>query len=38
MQGGLVLTQIHRSTKPLATAIDAAIRLIEHAVVRVERG
>ena len=34
VQGVLVLTQIHRSTKPLATAIDAALTLIEHELVR----
>jgi AcrR family transcriptional regulator len=34
VQGGLVLTQIHRNIRPLATAVDAALALIEsHLVV-----
>ncbi|MBV8181612.1 MAG: hypothetical protein JOY55_12795 [Mycobacterium sp.] len=32
VQGGLVLTQVHRSTKPMATAIDAALTLIEPSI------
>ena len=33
VQGGLVLTQIHRSIRPLATAVDAALTHIESFVV-----
>jgi len=33
VQGGLVLTQIHRNIRPLATAVDAALTLIESHLV-----
>jgi hypothetical protein len=30
LQGGLLLTQIERSTKPLQTALNAILALIAH--------
>jgi hypothetical protein len=30
LQGGLLLTQLQRSTKPLDTALDAMLALIAH--------
>jgi TetR/AcrR family transcriptional regulator, transcriptional repressor for nem operon len=34
LQGGLLLTQIQRSTRPLATALDAMLSLIAHEAAR----
>jgi TetR/AcrR family transcriptional regulator, transcriptional repressor for nem operon len=34
LQGGLLLTQMQRSTKPLATALDAMLTLIAHEAAR----
>jgi TetR/AcrR family transcriptional regulator, transcriptional repressor for nem operon len=34
LQGGLLLTQMQRSTRPLATALDAMLTLIAHEAAR----
>jgi hypothetical protein len=38
LQGGLLLTQMQRSTRPLATALDAMLTLIAHEVARPAEG